>query len=294
MSTVLLSPQQHNFSPVESCSDFNVLRVIDRNDCKSTIYRHAATQQLYEHDIWRKDGKTFECLHAGLMDARQTANLYSFWGVASEHLPTQFRRFDPLPGTPATIHPNTDEEKTLLGETTDVKVHQYGLYSWVVSWLTTDKQVRETELFRRTKQGAGPLLSLKIVKSDGSFETSTVTDTKKSTELTGYKVVEYNSLPCIATLMMPADAHIVGNAGKFRADKAIVVAVNRCAVYKGSIILGEEVPYGTSCVWKEMAFAYPVGALVIPDSFDVDASRTCSNGIHFFLELYECMTYLRD
>ena len=100
----------------------------------------------------------------------------------------------------------------------------------------------------------------------------------------GYKKVIVNGCPAIAELEIPEDAKRLSSTGrKCRCDKARVL---RFLDYDRNPI---NVTEAASTYTKE--FVYRVGEMAMPDSFDEDRWKECSNGIHFFINFEEAVLY---
>ncbi len=81
----------------------------------------------------------------------------------------------------------------------------------------------------------------------------------------------------IVKLLIPEDAkRSSATSRKCRASKAVVLEV-----------IGAEQAISTN----DVSFVYEVGKEVVPDSFDEDRWRECSNGIHFFMTRKEAENY---
>lgn len=101
---------------------------------------------------------------------------------------------------------------------------------------------------------------------------------------TAFKKGYYNDGDVVIELEIPEDAkRLSGTSRKCRASKAIVKAMYT-RNDEGKYVLSDET---TAHGWHDSDFIYKVGETVIPDSFDENRWKECSNGIHFFMSFHE-------
>jgi hypothetical protein len=87
----------------------------------------------------------------------------------------------------------------------------------------------------------------------------------------------------LVKLEIPEDAiRCSATSYKCRCDKARVLAITR-------IMDGKNVDIITNTSYGECV--YKVGEMVIPDGFDEDRWKECSNGIHFFINKQQAIDY---
>ena len=104
----------------------------------------------------------------------------------------------------------------------------------------------------------------------------------------GYKkALDFFSNPVIVTLEIPSHAKRCGgmsvrNLGKCRCDKAKVIEIT-------DLRTGKQVNIARSASF--VSFKYKVGCIVESDSFDTNRFHTCSNGIHFFMDIEQAKNY---
>lgn len=89
----------------------------------------------------------------------------------------------------------------------------------------------------------------------------------------------------IVKLLIPEDAlRSGGTTRKCRANKATVLEIQD---YYGTR-LGDDV---VAHSFFDSDFEYAVGKTVSVDNFDIDRWKTCSTGIHFFMDRHDAVTY---
>lgn len=96
----------------------------------------------------------------------------------------------------------------------------------------------------------------------------------------GYKMVEN----CLITLKIPAVAERLSAFSTIcRCNFAKVLSIYNINTNHYEKTINNNY-YENSCI-------YQVGEIVKPDNFDTDRFNECSHGIHFFLNISECMSY---
>ena len=104
---------------------------------------------------------------------------------------------------------------------------------------------------------------------------------------TAFKKAYIDNVGVVVELEIPEDAkRLSGTSRKCRASKALVKAIYE---KQGNewVISNETKANG----WHSSDFIYTVGKTVIPDGFDEDRWKECSNGIHFFMSFEEAMRW---
>ena len=100
---------------------------------------------------------------------------------------------------------------------------------------------------------------------------------------TAFKKGYIDDVGVVIELEIPADAErLSGTSRKCRASKALVKSIYKKQGDEWAIS-DETKAHG----WHSTEFIYTVGELAIPDSFDNNRWKECSNGIHFFMSLRE-------
>lgn len=101
-----------------------------------------------------------------------------------------------------------------------------------------------------------------------------------------YKEPYYEHI--IVKLKIPKDATILFTPNKCRANRVIVLGFYPCA-YGGECY---QLDLSSAVSWYDHSYIYKPGEEIVPDRFDCDWHRTCSNGIHFFRTFYEAVEYV--
>ena len=101
-------------------------------------------------------------------------------------------------------------------------------------------------------------------------------------EFYGYKKVYIGPVPCIAKLIIPAEAK----------RSSATTRECRCEFAKVFSITSLDRRESFKMAYSEhYNFKYKVGETVYPDKFDEERWNECSNGIHFFIQRQEAVDY---
>ena len=94
---------------------------------------------------------------------------------------------------------------------------------------------------------------------------------------------------CIAKLLIPEDAErLSAGSSKCRASKAVVLNILNT---DGTPVKDSVLANTKFFSLYDSAFEYRKGETIVPDNFDTNPWKECSNGIHFFMSFEEAANY---
>ena len=159
-----------------------------------------------------------------------------------------------------------------------------------VKYMLYNFELSDFEEYLRRFNDSYPIANAKFRELMHQLDEAVSMVCPRTGEFFGYKKAYYldyqkkETRDCIVKLQIPNDAKRSSSFGrKCRCSKAKVISIRAMD--------GEDAFLETARSNYDSNFKYKLGEWVVPDSFDDNRWKECSNGIHFFMTEKEAIDY---